>query len=230
MTARPRASLLSFFSGRFSGRLLRLYTLAMVAAFGGLVTAALLLFPNYTFFDYSMSSLGAWHKNPAGWWLFSLAMWVMGVMIVPYFMHVKRRFEKYTPRLARLFNACALVTAVSMVLLGFFPESPGTDMIHYLDAGFIFFGFLADACISGISLARMARAESLRQRKIVIIVSIMITVAAFLIIAIGLGMTYIISRSAFLSSIYFWEWYYLVVCIGLYLLLLEVVVSREPEP
>jgi hypothetical protein len=200
----------------------------MGAVFGGLVAIAFLLFPNYTFFDYSVSSLGAWHKNPAGWWVFSVAMWSMGIMIIPFFMHVKRAFGKYTPRFARLFQACVFVTAGGMVALGFFPESPGTATIHYVAAGFIFVGFFVDACISWISLGKMARAASTRQRRIAIVFGLASMIAAFWVILLGMAIMYLASRSVFMSSIYFWEWCYLLVSIGLYLLLLEIVVSREP--
>jgi hypothetical membrane protein len=200
----------------------------MAAVFGGLVAIAFLLFPHYTFFDYSVSSLGAWQKNPAGWWVFSIAMWAMGFLVIPFFMHVKRAFEKYTPRFARFFQACVFVTSGGMVALGFFPESPGTDAVHYVAAGFIFIGFFVDAFISWISLGAMARAASLRQRKIVVISVLVLMVVAFWVVLLGMAISYLVSRSAFLGSIYFWEWCYLLVSIGLYLLLLEIVVSREP--
>ncbi|MBN2151221.1 MAG: DUF998 domain-containing protein [Candidatus Lokiarchaeota archaeon] len=228
MAVRRPQPLMAFISGHYSGKALRWHTLLMLGVFGGLVTAALYLFDGYTFFDYSMSSLGAWHKNPAGWWLFSVAMWAMGVLVVPFFMHVARVFDRYTPRMARLFRACALATAASMVLLGFFPESPGTDVIHYAAAGFIFGGFLAVAFISWAAFTRMAKVASDRRRKVVITLSLVIMVPVFMVVILGMGSAYLVSRSAFLSSIYFWEWYYLVVCIGLYFLLTEVVVSREP--
>jgi hypothetical protein len=230
MTARPLHSFLSFFSGKFPGKTLRRYLLFIAAVFGGLVAIALLLFPQYTFFDYSVSSLGAWHRNPRGWWAFSVAMWAMGIMVVPFFIHAKRKFEKYTPRFARLFRACVFVTSGGMITLGFFPESPGTDIVHYIAAGFIFIGFFVDACISWVSIGKMARAARPRQRQVAIIASLVLMIAAFWAIFLGMLMMYLVSRSAFLSSVYFWEWCYILVSIGLYLLLLEIVVSREPEP
>jgi hypothetical protein len=202
----------------------------MVGVFGGLLAIAFLLFPQYTFFDYSVSSLGAWHKSPAGWWVFSIAMWAMGIMVIPFFLHVKRKFEKYTPRFARLFRACVFVTSGGMVALGFFPESPGTDIIHYTAAGFIFIGFFVDACISWASLAKMASAARTRKRQVAVIAGLVLMIAAFWAILLGMAIMYLVSRSAFLSHVYFWEWCYILVSIGLYLLLLEIVVSREPEP
>ena len=230
MTTRPPRSFLSFFSGQFSGKTLRRYLFFMAAVFGGLVAIAFLLFPQYTLFDYSVSSLGAWHKNPAGWWFFSIAMWAMGIMVVPFLLHAKRKFEKYTPRSARLFQACVFVTAGGTVALGFFPESPGTDTIHYIAAGFIFVGIFVDACISWVSIGKMARAARPHQRQIAIIASLVLMIAAFWVILLGMLIMYLVSRSTFLSSVYFWEWCYVMVSDGLYLLLLEIVVSREPEP
>jgi len=229
MPGHPLQHFLSFFSGKFPGIVLRRLFFIMASVFGGLVAVAIFLYPGYTFFDYSVSSLGAWHKNPAGWWAFSAAMWAMGIMAVPFFMHVKRKFEKYTPRFARLFQACVLVTSGGMIALGFFPESPGTEIFHYTAAGFIFIGFFVDACISWISLDRMACAAISHPRKTAIIASLVLMVAAFFIVLLGMAMTYIVSRSTFLSSVYFWEWCYLLVSIGFYLLLLEMVVSRDPE-
>ncbi|NMC07037.1 MAG: DUF998 domain-containing protein [Candidatus Lokiarchaeota archaeon] len=229
MAPAPRHAVMSFFSGNFSARTFRSYLLAIAAIFGGLVFTSYLLYPGYTFFDYSVSSLGAWHKNPSGWWVFSIAMWAMGIMIVPFFMHVKRVFSRYTPRFARLFEACVLVTAGGMVALGFFPESPGTAPVHYVAAAFIFGGFFVDACISWLSLARMAIVAPTRRKKLFVIACLSSMIAAFWVVLAGMAIMHAISRPAFLASIYFWEWAYLLVSVGLYLLLLEVVVSREPE-
>ncbi len=229
MTTQPQHPFLSFLSGRFTGRTLRLYLIFMAAVFGSLIAIALLIFPQYTFFEYSVSSLGSWQKNPAGWWIFSIAMWAMGIMVVPFFMHAKRKFEKYTPRFARLFRACVFVTSGGMMVLGFFPEAPGTIIVHYVAAGFIFIGFFVDACISWVSIGKMALAAKPRSRQIAVIASLVLMIAAFWAILLGMLVTYLVSRSAFLSNVYFWEWCYVLVSIGFYLLLLEIVVSREPD-
>ncbi len=210
--------------------------LAIAAVFGPLLVIAFALFPGYTFFDFSISSLGSPEKNPDGWFYFSIAMWAQAVLIIPFFFKVARVFEKYTPRVSKSFVIAALVTSSGLVLLGFFPEAPPTAPVHYVAAMIAFGGFIVDGCISWLCMYRMARAGGTSPaRKSVILGTIPAMLVAFWGVAIGAAIAAIVTKyfgvpasATLLANVFFWEWLYMG-AIGLYMLLLEIVISREPE-
>nr|MDO8112123.1 hypothetical protein [Candidatus Sigynarchaeota archaeon] len=224
----------SFFKGIFSGKSLRIYLILLGLIFGSTIAGAIALFPGYAFFDFSISDLGVPLYNPSGWWLFSVAMWSQAVLVIPFFMHVRNIFTKYTPRLARLFRDAVFATSAGMGWLGFFPDAPPTRGWHFFAAGITFGGFLIDGCISWVTLIKMGHQSKEHRRKQMIFVLVPVMIIAFWGVLAAIGGSWMLVKLGLLDSasqwanLYFWEWCYLG-AIGAYMLLLGIIISREPE-
>ena len=218
-------------TGKFSQTFFRRYMLFMAGIFGSILTTAIFTFPGYTFFDYSISALGSLIKNPNGWLLFSIAMWAQAFLVIPFFTHVWRVFKTYTPKLSILFLCAVVMTVMGLIMLGFFPEDPSTSRMHYYSAGFAFGGFFIAACLSWATMGFMiSRAPDVKRKKSIII-SIPIMVVAFGFAIFGTGTAFYATEVlavdfGLLTNLFFWEWMFFS-AIGVYILVLEIIISRE---
>lgn len=106
------------------------YLLGMSVLFWGLILAAWLIYPaenRYSIMSHTFSFLGSWEDkhNPAGWWLFTLALIVWGLGTMPLVAYTHHRFAAHYPRLAYPGAFFLLVGCVGMILVGIFPDVGG---------------------------------------------------------------------------------------------------------
>ena len=226
-----KSKILAFFYGNFPKRILPRYVVITAIEFSAFIIVALVLFPSYTFFNYSISSLGSPLKNPRGWIFFSIAQWSMAVLLLPFFMLASRVLWKYQPRSAFMFRIFAVVMVIGTGLVGFFPEAPPVDAVHYFAAGMIFGGFFLAVIASCLPLFIMQRRIVSTPLRISVRACLIFTISAFSIIFIGAAISattlLVIGDDPASLGLFFWEWTYLA-CMIVYIALLEIVVSRDP--
>jgi hypothetical protein len=228
-----KSKLLAFFSGNFPAKYLPAYITPVFVEFVMFLVVALLLFPDYTFFAYSISAMGSPVKNPRGWLFFSASIWSMAILLMPFFMHAARTFMPYRPRSARIFQVAIIVMEIGTLLIGFFPEVPPIDSVHYIVAAMAFGGFYMAAIVSCICLFMMQRKTFMPRRKTTIRACVFLTILILSTISIGTLISALVSLHAegipanILINMYFWEWMYLA-GMSTYIVLLAIVVSGEP--
>lgn len=208
--------------GEFPPRVLRIHLLLAAAVFGGLVYAAFAAFPGYSMTVHTISALGNPEANPAGWWLFSLAVWAQAAVNLPFFMFARRVIAPRAPRAATLVAATTLVISAGLVVLGFFPENPPNVPGHIVGASLAFGGFFAMAPLTWHGTLVAARDAPAGRRKFLTVVTVINTVAFF-----GICIAAITGIALDTSTLPFWEWMYMF-GIGAYMLLLEIAISRVP--
>lgn len=226
-------SIKKYLGGEISPKALRINLLLTLLIYGGLIVVAIAVFPGeYDLTRYTISSLGNPDLNVfPGWFFFSIASWVLAIMLLPYFRFVHAKLRKYTSRFARDFLFFAIVTDLGLVLLGFFPEFPPTASLHAVATVMSFGGFFLAAIFSWIGLYFLGKGSQGGRKRFVLgslavmVVafcgSIVMAISSFLLQHAG------ILEGSLLANVFVWEWT-LFFAVGLYVLLLEIIVSREP--
>jgi hypothetical protein len=116
--------------GDFRGGELRRYIACKTAAFWGLILLCWTLFPpqnQFSVMTHSFSYLGSWEPihNPAWWWVFTVAMVLWGVALVPLVFYIHRRFV-HVSRWGAAFAAFLLLAGcLGLVLVGVIPSVHG---------------------------------------------------------------------------------------------------------
>ena len=83
----------------------------------GLLIPAMFIYPNYSPFEKTVSSLGSTTGNPNGWYLFSISLILMAIALLPFIFELRRWYvdepavKKYIipTQLIGYFNSIALV-------------------------------------------------------------------------------------------------------------------------
>lgn len=108
-----------------------------------LVAACLLLaarsYPHYSLVEHDVSFLGHPRLNPAGWWFWSAAMAVSGVMLWPVATYMSQAVRALTAgqsparrRLAAAGTCAARCSSIGLLGLALIPQLPGLDPPHQL--------------------------------------------------------------------------------------------------
>ncbi|HME53866.1 MAG TPA: DUF998 domain-containing protein [Candidatus Lokiarchaeia archaeon] len=220
-----------YFTGQFLEKILPRYIPLTAIVFSAFIIVALLLFPGYKFFDYSISSLGSPLKNPRGWFFFSVAQWSMTVLLLPFFILASRVLWKYQPRPAFIFRIAAIVMMTGTAIVGFFPEAPPVYAVHYIAAGMIFGGFFIAAVTSCLPLFIMRRQTRSTRLRISVATCLIFTISAFTTIIIGTAMSamifFVAGGDPATFGLFFWEWMYLASMIADIVLLGNIMISES---
>ena len=160
--------------GDFKAYELRRYLVFEAVFFWGLIFQCWRTFPEenaFSIMTHTFSFLGSFdsHRNPDGWWLFSIALVFWGMATVPVVLYIRRCFQSLAGRGGRTGGALLLVGALGIVLVGLFPDSHATAIgnwpwgaLHKIAALVLVVGFLFGIPLLGVTLlrARLAVGEN----------------------------------------------------------------------
>ena len=90
-----------------------------------LLIPAAFLYPEYSPFLHTVSALGNTEKNPNGWFLFSISLILIGIVLVPYFFDLKKWYESQ-PTFKRIIMAIQVIgyfNSFSLFMIAIFPTN-----------------------------------------------------------------------------------------------------------
>ncbi len=152
--------------GDFKPRELRRYLVFEIVFFWGLIFQCWRIFPeenNFSIMTHTFSFLGSFdsHRNPDGWWLFTIAMVFWGMATVPVALYIQRCFRSISDWSARIGGGLLLTGALGIVLVGLFPDSRAIAManwpwgeLHKIAALVLVVGFLIGIPLLGVTLLK----------------------------------------------------------------------------
>ncbi len=129
-------------------RRLHLYMVMVLAIFyATMLSIAIALFPapGYSFLNNTVSEMGSFASNPAGWWVFSLNDIFLGVCVIPHFIYIYRRLVPTSKFVAFFALIAGFVSGAGFALVGSFPMDFADP--HNYSAGIAFGGFFATIMI-----------------------------------------------------------------------------------
>jgi hypothetical membrane protein len=132
--------IVSFASGAFDRRSLKIYLCFMSTVFWGLIFLAWLGYPaenKYSIMTHTFSFLGSYdlRHSPVWWWIFSLALLFWGLSTFPLVLYIYRHFRKLSLAGARAGAFFLCLGAFFIILVGIFPDvkTPLTETIKVTD-------------------------------------------------------------------------------------------------
>ncbi len=121
---------MEFVTGDFDGGVLRKYLGIVCAIYWSLIFACIGLFPEHKFsiMSYTYSALGSYNgsNNPQWWWLFSIAMVLWGVAMIPVVCYNYRRMRAISSWAALIGAFFMMLGGIGISLVGIFPDAHGT--------------------------------------------------------------------------------------------------------
>lgn len=116
--------------GHFHAHEITRYVVALAVLFWSQIALCWWIYPaenQFSILTHTFSFLGRWedYHNPAGWWLFSTAMVLWGVLQIPLVLYAHRRLRRITPWGTGVSTALLLIGSVSISLVGIFPDVRG---------------------------------------------------------------------------------------------------------
>ena len=114
-------------TGNFSMGELRCYVAVKAVLFWGLILLSWALFPSqnqFSIMTHSFSYLGSFEPfhNPKWWWVFTIAMVLWGVALVPLVLYIHRRFSHVSRWGAALAALLLLAGCLGLILVGAIPS------------------------------------------------------------------------------------------------------------
>jgi len=139
--------------GHFHAQEIVRYVVALAVLFWSQIALCWLIYPaenQFSILTHTFSFLGRWedHQNPNGWWLFSTAMVLWGILQIPLVLYAHRRMRRISLWGARVSTFLLLLGSVNISLVGIFPDVRGTVIgswefthIHTQVAILVFVGY-----------------------------------------------------------------------------------------
>jgi hypothetical protein len=131
-----------------------------------LILIVWILYPaenEYSIMTHTFSFLGSFNSehNPQWWWIFTIALLMLGFVCIPLVIYLHRRFVKVAAFAARFNTLLLLIGCLGMILVAIFPDAGGivvgdiewTD-IHGKVSLLAFGGFGIGFIFDGILLAK----------------------------------------------------------------------------
>lgn len=116
-------------------------------------------YANYSPFRNFISDQGNFEKNPRGFIFFSIACSGCGILIIPYFLYLYRRYYPETLLLLRIATALAITGCVGFIGVGIIPENFHNP--HDIAADIAFGGFdLSAICYLFIYIKRLKKEKN----------------------------------------------------------------------
>jgi len=113
-----------------------LYLISVVLTniiFYAFLIPAAFLYPGYSPFQHTVSALGNTTKNPNGWFLFSIALILMAIALLPFILETKKWYESQ-PAVKKYIIAIQLVglfNSFSMFMIGIFPTDTASAQHNF---------------------------------------------------------------------------------------------------
>ena len=106
------------------------YVMALAVLFWSQIALCVWIYPaenQFSILTHTFSFMGRWedHHNPQGWWLFSSAMFLWGILQIPLVLYAHRRMQTISCWGARISTALLLIGSVSISMVGLFPDVRG---------------------------------------------------------------------------------------------------------
>lgn len=202
-----------FYLGHYPRTLFKkvLLPLIFVIYFSFLILSGILYPEEYAITSHTISDLGNPQLNPfPGWFFFSLSFWILGLSFIPLFMHLHWSIVVLHKIEAKTGTSFNFIAAIGMILLGFFPNLPETDLMHII-AAVLAFGGLTAAIIfywSAVIHDSLQKALKYHHLAIVMILSLItLLLAAILFLGVvQISATYFLSEEVWFLDFPFWEW------------------------
>lgn len=152
--------------GHLAAHEVRPYLITKSTLFWGLILACFVVYPaenRFSIMTHTFSFLGRWedYHNPNGWWLFSVAMFLWGLLQIPLVLYAHRRLRPAAPWATPVATGLLLLGSVSISLVGIFPDVRGTVIgaiefrdLHTWAAILVFVGYYLGTVGYGLIIAR----------------------------------------------------------------------------
>ena len=159
-----RPSLISLLRGRWEGKYQILYIWAVCFALVGVSAFAQIVFPTrFNWITHTISEMGSIEANPSGHLLWRIVVIINGIAHIPHILYIKNHIGFIHPKLANLFTAIGISSALGFSLVGLIPLDYGP--IHYIFALIAFVGYYFAGNITFIILSLKSNPAVKRIRK-----------------------------------------------------------------
>jgi hypothetical membrane protein len=190
-----------------------LYTLGMFLLVFLVCAIAQSLFSGpYSILYNTISDQGFDQLNPAGYKVFNLGIFITGFIQIPILVYFFKNISPKMPIVAIISFPLTLLGAVGVSFVGVFPMN--NQRLHWIAAGFAFFGMYFGANIQFISFLAQRNRITLEKffRAALVLVLVLINLTFInMIIGMGIRKDVITIQPTFkqLFSFALWEWCYL---------------------
>lgn len=159
--------------GHFTPQTLRTYLATLTAIFWTLIFIAWWQYPEeraFSILTHTFSFLGSFNedRNPAAWWLFSIAMTGWGIAAIPLVRYITNHLTPIAPKGARNVRRLMTFGCIGIIMVGLFPDARATIVgsirwtdLHYFGALFLVLGFLIGVPWAAMLVRRAAHAPQL---------------------------------------------------------------------
>ncbi|WP_371803479.1 DUF998 domain-containing protein [Candidatus Lokiarchaeum ossiferum] len=107
-------------------------------------TISIIIYPNYSIFQESISSLGIPNENPDGYFYWSIGMMILGLLFIPHLLYFYRVLHPTAYKTSIISLILSIIASLGLVGVGFFPED--TIYPHYTCATIAFLGYFSSFC------------------------------------------------------------------------------------
>jgi len=164
--ARIKEATMRWIQGHLHAQEVVRYVTALAVLFWCKIALCWWIYPaenQFSILTHTFSFLGRWedYHNPNGWWLFSSAMFLWGILQVPLVLYAHRRMRAISLWGARMATALLLLGSISISIVGLFPDVRGEVIgtleyrdIHTWAAILVFVGYALGIGGYGILIAR----------------------------------------------------------------------------
>ena len=90
-----------------------------------LLIPAAFLYPGYSPFINSVSSLGHTTKNPSGWFLFPISLFLMSIALIPFILGIKKWYKSQSSVKKSIIaiQIIGIFNSFSMIMIGIYPTN-----------------------------------------------------------------------------------------------------------
>ena len=192
-------------SGKSSPSNYRKYLLVVVGVFVTLCIYAQLSFPeNYSIFTNTISDQGSRILNPTGSRLWNFGVILLGIFVIPYFLHIYHLLKSLSEIIALLSTGIGIMSSISLSFVGIYPLD--IRLPHLISASVAFIGIFLKANLDLVLLLIKNRKKS-PQHKVERQTNF-IKIGIFYTIFDGAFAMMMITYLTNGSIVAFWEWLY----------------------
>lgn len=193
-------------------RIHRFYIYGLIGILIVICAFAQIRFPeDFSIFTNTISDQGSILLNPRGHQLWNIGMIIIGISMIPHFLHLFRVMKSISTILSGISTLFGVISSISLSFIGIFPKD--FKVPHFTFAGITFGGIFFMANINLILIIkgfRVYKQQKLSNCKPPISFTLKILVTGIIYIIFNMSFLIFIIQSKITGNIVpFWEWGYL---------------------
>lgn len=156
--------------------------------YAGLLALAIILYPPpYSIVTNTISDLGNPVLNPAGWGFFTASCYVIAFTLLPFYTHVYKQFWRQHFLVATIAWFSNLSASAGLVMLGTFPNLPGTLYLHVTAAIASFGGLIGGGLLDWTLLVgRALRTGGKARHQAIVAIGVMVATGCIALFLLGM--------------------------------------------